>query len=170
MKPIPFPLALNIGVDVVHLPRILNLIQRKTANHTSSTNNTTYLERFTRRILCGQEQREFANRFKLPPVSLNPIPKPIITVDMARWLAGRFAAKEAARKAAPHGAGSLSWKDIIVRMEEDCGGCSQTVPGSSRRPEVLYVGKLGDKDGGRLAKLSIAHDGDYVVATVLAAA
>jgi holo-[acyl-carrier protein] synthase len=77
---------------------------------------------------------------------------------MARWLAGRFAAKEAARKAS-HGGGasSISWKDVQVRTEGS---------GSGGRPEVVYLNANG---GGHVGKLSISHDGDYVVATVLAA-
>lgn len=81
---------------------------------------------------------------------------------MARWLAGRFAAKEAARKAAPGGAASVGWKDVLVRTEEN-----DSSSGGSGRPEVVYLGD-GD-DSARLGKLSISHDGDYVVATVLTA-
>ncbi|KAH2796554.1 hypothetical protein KXW19_006003 [Aspergillus fumigatus] len=152
MKLIPFPYPLNIGTDVVHLPRILRLINRP-----------DYFHRFTRRILHEQEQRDFRIRFSLPPPSsgaektgLNPI-----TPDMARWLAGRFAAKEAARKAAPAGASSLGWKDVIVRVGEADKG----------RPEIVYLDPMGcgETGGGRVGKLSISHDGDYVVATVLAA-
>ena len=78
--------------------------------------------------------------------------------DITRWLAGRFAAKEAARKAAPSGAASIGWKDVMVRIQEDGGSFGE---GVSRRPEIVYLG--------RVAKLSISHDGEYVVATVLAA-
>lgn len=76
---------------------------------------------------------------------------------MARWLAGRFAAKEAARKAAPGGAASIGWKDVLVRA------APATAAGSGR-PEVVFLGA-----DSRIGKLSISHDGDYVVATVLAA-
>lgn len=44
-------------------------------------------------------------------------------------------------------------------------GGHTAVDGTSRRPEVVYV----EGEGGRVAKLSISHDGEYVVATVLAA-
>lgn len=77
---------------------------------------------------------------------------------MARWLAGRFAAIEAARKAAPGGAASISWKEVIIRAEPEGNG----------RPEVVYVKQGGDT--GHIGKLSISHDGEYVVATVIAAA
>ncbi|PKX93318.1 mitochondrial phosphopantetheinyl transferase B [Aspergillus novofumigatus IBT 16806] len=152
MRLIPFPYSLNIGTDIVHLPRILRLINRP-----------DYLHRFTRRILHEQEQQDFRTRFSLPP-PLSGAEKPnpeAITPDMARWLAGRFAAKEAARKAAPAGAASLGWKDVIVRVGEADKG----------RPEIVYLDPLGGGKGGvgRVGKLSISHDGDYVVATVLAA-
>ncbi|OGM40949.1 phosphopantetheinyl transferase PptB [Aspergillus bombycis] len=145
MKPLPFPLALNIGTDIVHLPRITRLLHRG-----------DYLARFTRRILHDHEQRDFRTRFALPAAT--NLPNPCAnqsTTDMARWLAGRFAAKEAARKAAPNGAASLGWKDVMVRVSETDTG----------RPEVVYL----DGETPRIGKLSISHDGEYVIATVLAA-
>ncbi|KAL1988607.1 hypothetical protein VTN96DRAFT_9002 [Rasamsonia emersonii] len=158
MKPLPFPYALNIGTDVVHLPRILRLISRPRRK-----GNESYLERFTRRILTQQEQHDFHARFYRDN---NTSPRgPTITTEMARWLAGRFAAKEAARKAAPGGAASVGWKNVLVRTENSDSGSDGS---SSGRPEVVYLGD-GEGDSVRLGKLSISHDGDYVVATVLAA-
>lgn len=95
---------------------------------------------------------------------------------MTRWLAGRFAAKEAARKAAPGGAASLGWKDVVVRVPEDAEGDREgeseigaTVQeGTSRRPEIVFLGGSAGRPD-RLGRLSISHDGEYVVATVLAA-
>lgn len=81
---------------------------------------------------------------------------------MTRWLAGRFAAKEAARKAAPGGAASLGWKDVMIRVQN-----IESADGVSRPPEIIYLGH-GDR-AARFGRLSISHDGDYVVATVLAA-
>ncbi|KAL2838364.1 hypothetical protein BJY01DRAFT_237492 [Aspergillus pseudoustus] len=158
--PLPFPLALNIGTDIVHLPRITRLISRPGG----------YLSRFTRRILSKTEEADFRTRFALPP--LQPQPRSIslgietekngkvglevkITPDMARWLAGRFAAKEAARKAARGGASAVGWKDVVVRSAEG-------------RPEIVFLDRNGEGPG-RLGRLSISHDGEYVVATVLAA-
>ena len=156
MRVIPFPLPLNIGTDIVHIPRILRLI-------TSRNGSTkTYLDRFTRRILCDQEQEYFRSRFlkhQLPhsPSLLHSDPPTAAErYAMARWLAERFAAKEAARKAATGGAAAISWKGVMVRVEVEADG----------RPEVVYI-----KDGGTMGevgKLSISHDGEYVIATVLA--
>ena len=160
MKPIALSLSLNIGTDIVHLPRIYRLITRST----SSTSANTYLNRFTHRILCGQELEQFRQRF--PRQNVEPTlqcssspgsPDSTRTTDMARWLAGRFAAKEAARKAAPGGASTVSWKDVMIKLEEGGGG----------RPEVIYLKEAHPRQVG---KLSISHDGDYVVAMVVAAA
>jgi phosphopantetheine--protein transferase-like protein len=162
MKPLPFPYSVNIGTDIVHLSRILRLISRP-----HNYGKETYLQRFTRRILCDQERLDFRARFPPPPSTPSIIgPRSWnvpITPEMARWLAGRFAAKEAARKAG-HGGGasSISWKDVQVRTE----GSGSGGRGSGGRPEVVYLNPNG---GGHVGKLSISHDGDYVVATVLAA-
>lgn len=296
MKPHPFPLALNIGTDIVHLPRIARLVSRPNG----------YLTRFTRRILHEDEQADFRARFQLPPGSdvplesrlypthrrfhaaaatglgsgsgsgsgsvsgsatttatatatgtgigtgpggtgtgpitgdttgggflpggigsTSPAPGPTalsINTEMARWLAGRFAAKEAARKAAPGGAATVGWKDVVVtrgedneetsvktpavsssqdqgnstttstgataaetvvteevEVGEDAGDTEMDMGGGRRwrrtsrasrskdsgRPNIVYLDPKGGP--GRLAKLSISHDGEYVVATVLAA-
>ncbi|KAJ5175351.1 4'-phosphopantetheinyl transferase B [Penicillium canariense] len=160
MKPLPFPLALNIGTDIVHLPRIARLLQR-----------ANYLTRFTQRILSDQEQRDFQARFRdtlrphnYAPSPLSP-PQTLVTPDMTRWLAGRFAAKEAARKAAPGGAASIGWKDVVVWVEDE--PAQAQAEGTSRRPQIVYLGAGEAED--RLGQLSISHDGEYVVATVLAA-
>ncbi|KAL4902807.1 hypothetical protein BDW74DRAFT_57666 [Aspergillus multicolor] len=155
--PLPFPLALNIGTDIVHLPRITRLVNRP----------GDYLTRFMRRILSEQEERDFRARFSLPPLN-SPTRQQnkdtgidaTVTPDMARWLAGRFAAKEAGRKAAKGGAKAVGWKDVVVRVADGA---------AEGRPDVvLYDG--GENGGrGRVGRLSISHDGEYVVATVLAA-
>ncbi|KAL2866877.1 4'-phosphopantetheinyl transferase superfamily [Aspergillus lucknowensis] len=156
MKPAPFPFALNIGIDIVHLPRIMRLISRPGG----------YLARFTRRILSEPEQQDFRTRFILPrfPPPNSPNSRSVdvkVTANMARWLAGRFAAKEAARKAARGGAKVVGWKDVVVRVGSDGEG-----DGAEGRPEVVF---LNEGEGqGRVGRLSISHDGEYVVATVLA--
>ena len=216
MKPNPFPFALNIGTDIVHLPRIARLVSRPNG----------YLTRFTRRILNDHEQTAFRKRFNLPPGSDVPLesklypthrrahvnpnpntgtgangntntngdantntnanantgPNTGISTDMARWLAGRFAAKEAARKAAPGGAITVGWKDVEIRVSGEEEEAENVVPqergdrgrvgrrraeSESGRPEIVYLDPEGRP--GRVGKLSISHDGEYVVATVLAA-
>lgn len=227
MKPHPFPLSLNIGTDIVHLPRIARLVSRPNG----------YLTRFTRRILSDQEQADFRKRFNLPPGEDVPLesrlypthrrlhvqtntntgvngnvngnvnggagisagagasagPTSSLSTEMARWLAGRFAAKEAARKAAPGGAASVGWKDVVVIREDEGTGSSESIMAEleskvgskgrnktsveriremrrereSGRPGIVYLDANGGP--GKMGKLSISHDGEYVVATVLAA-
>ncbi|RDW67165.1 holo-ACP synthase [Aspergillus mulundensis] len=157
LTPLPFPLALNIGTDIVHLPRITRLINRPGG----------YLTRFTRRILSEQEERDFRTRFSLPPVG-SPTrqrnkdieAKATVTSEMARWLAGRFAAKEAGRKAARGGAKAVGWKDVVVRVSDGA---------AEGRPDIVLFDDSEDGGRGRIGRLSISHDGEYVVATVLAA-
>jgi holo-[acyl-carrier protein] synthase len=178
--PLPFPLALNIGTDIVHLPRITRLISRPGG----------YLSRFTRRILTESEQADFRARFAVPkPQSLPSPPSPglrtvensnpegkevRITPDMARYLAGRFAAKEAARKAARGGASALGWKDVIVRVGrgqgkiEGQGKHGDESESADGRPEIVFLDRDGDGPG-QLGRLSISHDGEYVIAMVMAA-
>ena len=63
MKPHPFPLAVNIGTDIVHLPRIARLVSRPNG----------YLTRFTRRILhdvLGADLTVVEREFTL--VGVNP--------------------------------------------------------------------------------------------------
>ncbi|WKB53375.1 holo-ACP synthase [Eleftheria terrae] len=75
-------------------------------------------------------------------------------------LAARFAAKEAALKAfgwAPAGVGP---RDIEVARSAD-GGCTLRLHG--RAAERLAASGCGD------ISLSLSHDGDYAVATVVAA-
>jgi holo-[acyl-carrier protein] synthase len=53
----------------------------------------------------------------------------------------------------------------MVRAEHD----SERMPGKngkSSRPEIVFLGVGGKED--RVGRLSISHDGEYVVATVLA--
>ncbi|KAI5293031.1 hypothetical protein KEM52_005881, partial [Ascosphaera acerosa] len=101
----PFSLPFNVGTDIVHVPRIASLLAGQRAS------------RFLRRVLREEEQRDMAERFgaSLPATATATAaaagpPDAQTTAAMARWVAGRFGAKEAARKAAPHGAGSLGWK------------------------------------------------------------
>ncbi|KAJ5128622.1 Phosphopantetheinyl transferase PptB [Penicillium atrosanguineum] len=153
MKPLPFPLPLRIGTDIVHTPRISRLLNR-----------ADYLTRFTRRILDPQEQADFTTRFKETLALHGTSTNPPITADMTRWLAGRFAAKEAARKAAPEGAAEIGWKDVVVRAQGGIGNKED----KSSIPEIVYWPEGRSGNPGSVGRLSISHDGEYAFATVLA--
>ncbi|KAI5307005.1 hypothetical protein KEM56_005678 [Ascosphaera pollenicola] len=158
MKVVPFPLSLNIGSDIVHLPRVSRLFTGR------------YRDRFMRRILCEQELLDFQQRFRQSLEPSSALQAKELELTKTRWLAGRFAAKEAARKAAPSGASSLGWKDVWVRIDDTSSDAN-----SFGRPEVVYLKGYDLQKGSvpqtaQAGKLTVAHDGEYVVATVLAAA
>lgn len=210
------PFSINIGTDIVHIPRITRLLHRRPSN----------LYKFTHRILSESERADLQTRFRIQiPIDANtstknfdsnsnandPNKAPLLSLDISRWIAGRFAAKEAARKAAPSvlGAASLGWKDVIVRIPKlDIHNRGDddvfSVGTMTGKPEIVYLGPTQKQKQGyctgsgrsgeldniipvtsatnanangdanadtcpeRVGKLSISHDGEYVVATVLA--
>ncbi|KAJ9664538.1 hypothetical protein H2198_000189 [Neophaeococcomyces mojaviensis] len=102
---------------------------------------------------------------------------------LTSWLAGRWAAKEAARKA--WGADIIGFKDVHVEVGEPgpkfgsgrvhivCEPYSYPHIDTELKPEVPRAqDKLSRKETTAVLRqhgqLSISHDGDYVVATVIA--
>ncbi|KAI9230790.1 MAG: 4'-phosphopantetheinyl transferase [Piptocephalis tieghemiana] len=123
---------LGIGIDLVHIPRILHILTRAPGR----------AELFSRRILTEREQL----KAKAEPLNKDP-------VSFARYLALRWAAKEAAYKAA-YPSCRLSWKEVeIVKAHQD------------PKPMLLFHPRYHD----RVCKshLSISHDGDLLIAQVL---
>jgi len=86
----------NIGVDLLHLPRLTSLLFRR---------QTPYLHRFARRILTNAELTTFQQQ------RLTAADEKEAAV---RWLGVRWAAKEAAFKAGGVGR-RLQWKEVEVR-------------------------------------------------------
>ncbi|KMU75199.1 mitochondrial phosphopantetheinyl transferase B [Coccidioides immitis RMSCC 3703] len=83
---IPFPLCLNVGTDIVHIPRIFRLVTR------SSAGTHNYFNRFIRRILSEQEQAYFLSKFpQYQPHLSQTIPRSSQLLnasnanDIARW-------------------------------------------------------------------------------------
>lgn len=146
MRRVGFPCNLSIGIDTVFLPRIGRLVGKRDGRN---------LIPFARRILHPLELRDLSHRH--PQWQSQPQGPYTGCQSLTNWLGGRFAAKEAARKAI--GATTLGWKDVRVEVE-----------GPSGKPRIIYT--ILDVDNQNIeheARLSISHDGDYVVATVLAA-
>jgi holo-[acyl-carrier protein] synthase len=76
---------------------------------------------------------------------------------MRSW-AGRFAAKEAVMKALGEGIGSLSWHDIAIRTDH------------RGQPQVMLTAKaqaLAERRGGKLVRVSIAHQRTQAVAVAI---
>lgn len=193
------PRILNVGTDIVHLPRIRALLSA--GRHPVSQLSIARLNGFTRRILTDSEQTAFRKRFAGElrdahestsmmksgiTVSLRQISSAKIGVranlqeeiatysrqmdsnvresfimppspSLVSFLAGRFAAKEAARKAAPGGAAYLTWKDVTITV------------GVDGRPMIAYAPHILGEGGPLEGRLSLAHDGEYAIATVIAA-
>lgn len=146
MRRIAFPCNLSVGTDVVHLPRIRRLINKREGRN---------LIPFAKRILHPLEIRDLSHRH--PQWQAQHEKNCVDSDSLIQWLGGRFAAKEAARKAM--GATTLGWKDVRVEVK------------SSGGPQIICATRdIDNKNVEHEAKLSLSHDGDYVVATVLAAA
>jgi holo-[acyl-carrier protein] synthase len=140
---IPFPNSLSIGTDIIRLSRL---------------SKPQIFHKLAQRILQPAEQQVFHNKFPQASVDAGTPWSKQAELKCREWLGGRWAAKEAAKKA--WGAALLSFRDLRIETEPDgnivvvCallprGGCSH------------------DFDE-QVAKVSISHDGDYAVATVLA--
>lgn len=107
---------LSVGVDIIEIPRIRESIRKFGWN-------------FLRRVFTQAELDFCLSRRE-------PVP----------GLAGRFAAKEAFRKA--HGS-PLRWKDVEISRE------------AGRPPRILFKGQ------NHSAAVSISHSRNYAIATVV---
>jgi holo-[acyl-carrier protein] synthase len=169
MRPLrAFPFPVNIGTDVCQISRIYAILSGPRAT------------RFVHRVLAPEEQHHAAPRL----ASLSP--KTTTTRQLrghvsdagvkgegqpqrdpelwktAAFVAGRFAAKEAAIKAHSHR--RLTFHDIIIerrgRDEERLGSGPPVARIKAQRDE--------DDDGHDMsAMISISHDGDYATAVCL---
>ncbi|KAI9720263.1 MAG: hypothetical protein M1812_003081 [Candelaria pacifica] len=96
MVPKAFPYPLGVGIDICHIPRVQSLITR---------DGGKWLSRFAKRIFNDHERNAFKRKVDASNNSRD-------NRLLAQWLAGRFAAKEAAFKAV--GTRRLSWHDITI--------------------------------------------------------
>jgi holo-[acyl-carrier protein] synthase len=185
LRPFPFP-SLSIGTDIAHIPRIAKLVasQRK-------------LPRFLRKVLTSREERDFHVRF---PQKLSDSAESdsgfsennqnstrrIDEAAAARFLAGRWAAKEAVVKA-------CSWRSLTfdeIQIRRDVGsrrvyGVILDKPEVRQAMQQMKNGKdarskdmasqehtvEGEEEApaGQVVKISISHDGEYATAVCLAA-
>ena len=150
---VPFPLALRVGTDIVATSRFLSPHEP----------DTRRLIKLTNRFLLPQELDDLARRF---PSWKNAHADKRLRTQVAAWIAGRWAAKEAAKKA--WDASILGFRDL--RIEADSTGAVHIVCDTrltttrSTHQSVSPAAKVSEQ----VAQLSISHDGDYTLATVLA--
>ncbi|KAL7933652.1 hypothetical protein V8C35DRAFT_303512 [Trichoderma chlorosporum] len=173
MKPLrPFPFPLNIGTDICRISRIYAIL--RSPRGTRFVNRIFSPEEQARkdpRLRC-LENRPLGNSFlseTSKPLEANleiaSSSEEIARRDPERWaaaafVAGRFAAKEAAIKAHSHR--RLTFHDVVIerrgRNEERLG---------SGPPVARIKGEEGE-DEDASAMISISHDGDYATATCMA--
>lgn len=131
----------NIGVDILHLPRLVSLLSRRPVHH------------FARRILTPTELSDFQ---KLPPPSANLTPTEIPPTTI-RFLATRWAAKEAAYKAS---------QSLIFTTEKKWMGWKNFEISHGSRGEPLLTIRDEERVLG-MGKISVSHDGEYVIAMAM---
>ncbi|MCF6097184.1 holo-ACP synthase [Thermovorax subterraneus] len=120
---------MEIGVDIIEIKRIKRAVKN---------------ENFIRKIFTKEE----INSIKQKKGEI-----------LCRYVAGRFAAKEAVSKVLGTGIGYVRWKDIEILSDE------------SGKPTVRLSGRaleLAESRGFTRLLISISHCGDYAVAFSMA--
>lgn len=182
------PSILGIGVDILHVPRLHRLSQRRPiepkrnasphANHAVHRDITAErqgLDKLAKRILCESESKEYLEIAHRDPDKLS---------HLQRYLANRWSAKEAAYKAL-YPKYVVSWKHLCVHKpnspeDSETRGPIARVDLSrleiqgfrTKKPVLAFSDEWRSKHPGMSAlpklHLSLSHDGEYVVASVLA--
>ncbi|KAF2663931.1 4'-phosphopantetheinyl transferase [Microthyrium microscopicum] len=141
-----FPFPFRLGTDICSVSRIAALLSKGAANDI----NPARLQHFMRRCFTVHEIKEFNQR------------RPTFSGqwDIARHLAGRWAAKEAIIKASPR---KIFMKDIVILpsdngpvasiLDELCSQMSHTLPVDGLRGQNVLI--------------SISHEKDHAVATAI---
>lgn len=147
----PFRLPLVIGTDICRVSRIMD----------HEKPNLDRAHSLMSRFLAPKERIFIEKRYPWFTKDVRPadIPPPEMLQNLARSIAGRWAAKEAARKA--WGPEIVSSRDLRIYTSPQIPATTIKVVSFANRD---VPGKISDQEG----KLSISHDGDYAVATVFA--
>ncbi|KAH8593506.1 hypothetical protein B0O99DRAFT_688728 [Bisporella sp. PMI_857] len=177
-RPFPFP-SLQVGTDICSVKRIYKLLTKDNGKHAG---------RFMSKVLVDQERKDAKLKYAglalrlgdqrdgtgagnaqiagttsganiLVPGS-NSMPKEPHAEMMraAEYLAGRFAAKEAAIKA--HRNRRLTFQDIWIRKQDPKNGLTQA-------PETLIIGEDGTWDNAQVVPMSISHDQEFATAVCM---
>ncbi|KLT43299.1 4'-phosphopantetheinyl transferase [Cutaneotrichosporon oleaginosum] len=137
-------MLLGLGVDLLSVPRLEALISRRTAH------------RLAERICSPRELDAFVS---LPSRYHDPS---TLQAQQTRFLASRWAAKEAAYKALPRWPTGWGWKNLDLQYTARGSPMLELVPPQGRDAEA-------DLDPARVGlMLSLSHDADMIVAAVVA--
>ncbi|KAF1940422.1 hypothetical protein EJ02DRAFT_379791 [Clathrospora elynae] len=182
MPPRPFPFPFRVGTDLCKVSRVHAIITR----HSPSA-PLRPLRQFLHRILTDQERQYFWTRFGSSDQILTQ------AAAVSQFLAGRFAAKEACRKACvDFERSSRGFRHIIILpVTAPDGDAQQSVrpqglildqayeeacatPAAKDADMGVPVGKTQvrssvdvDELAGQLCEISISHDGDFATAVAL---
>lgn len=167
---------LGIGVDILHTPRVRQLAQRR--QPTSILAKSAYeqlqsrqsseqkaLEKLAKRILCESEWNEYQELSQRHTSESS---------HLERYIANRWCVKEAAYKAL-YPKYVVSWKDFCVHKHvssNDILGQLEEQGLRTMKPVLSFSDEWRSKhpDISSMPKLhlSLSHDGEYIVANVLA--
>lgn len=151
---LPFKPGLVIGTDIASQFRFLV--------PNGSDRNLQSFRKLTRLILKDSERQEFVRRF--PFMADGEDEKAArnqrsgVQRGMAEFIAGRWAAKEAAKKA--WGASILTWKHLEIIADRGANPYIVCDTGAQSNDPSTVTSQEG--------QCSISHDGAYAIATVLA--
>lgn len=131
-------MIIQIGTDIVYIPRIQAAIER-------------FGDRFVQRIYTQNEQQDCGYTQAVRSDTL-------VSRLSINKLAGRWAAKEAVAKALGTGWGGVGYTDIEI-----CRQSSGAPSVQLHQRAAAVVAAWGEGQW----QLSISHDGDYAIATAL---
>ncbi|KAI9167100.1 atp synthase f0 [Paramyrothecium foliicola] len=166
MKPLrPFPLPLNVGTDICQISRIYGIVAGP--RRSRFINRILTPEEWSRKQLQlnGDTAGHGATNGGTPPPKHQKLSDGLQTQrdpdlwKVAVFVAGRFAAKEAAIKA--HPLRRLTFHDIIIERLEQEG--SRLGSG----PPIARIKAESATDDDTTALISISHDGDYATAVCI---
>ncbi|KAF2261542.1 hypothetical protein CC78DRAFT_349950 [Lojkania enalia] len=184
MPPRPFPLSFKVGTDICQVSRIKNMVRQCYDGIGNSDESTpSGLSRLLSSILTWPERRYFWARFR----DAEAVYKNLETVS--NYLSGRFAAKEACRKACTHLGSSNGRHSIMILPTIGSTGAS-TAPRalilrttlSGYQPKYHSIRdavaiKLAESNrlfnldtshlDGQLCEISISHDGGFATAVAI---
>ncbi|KAF6820211.1 holo-acyl-carrier-protein synthase [Colletotrichum sojae] len=160
VPPRAFPFPFNVGTDICQVSRIYRLL--------ASDRGSRFIQRvFTQdeRALVPADSVTGAQQqtASIQNGDFEALKKTNPTLwKRATFVAGRFAAKEAAFKAHPFR--RLSFHDIVIVRRALVEG-KENPNGSG--PPVAVIRSEREGEPGQVAMVSISHDGDYATAVCL---
>ena len=134
---------IGVGIDIVHAPRIAALVARQTPMKLAT------------RILSPSELREWEKLSPRISIPVSITRRDLDAITAKKWfkfLTVRWAIKEAAYKALFPLYRPI-WKDFTVSK----------APAGGSKPSLTF-----DKSAKMKLHVSVSHDGEYIVANVLA--